>query len=90
MQAPTTSQRATHFSDVKNGNNCVAACTSSHALVAQNAAARKAFHRFSSEKSDISVRRSGVAATFEVCLAQRPASGGPAFLAPICREAVAH
>src|SRR5437879_8456029 len=51
---------------------------------------RMTLRRFSSLKIDILMRQCGIGAAFEICLAERPASGGPAFLTPIRREAVAH
>src|SRR5438552_17518963 len=36
------------------------------------------------------MHRCSIGAAFEVCLAERPAAGGPAFLAPIRRETEAH
>ena len=41
-------------------------------------------------RSDMSTRRSGINAAFEISLAQRAASAWPAFFAPIGREAVAN
>src|SRR2546430_17281093 len=51
---------------------------------------RMTLRRFSSLKFDILMRQCGIGAAFEIGLAERPASGGPAFLTPIRREAEAH
>src|SRR6266550_4172505 len=51
---------------------------------------RTTLRRFSSAKSDILMRRYGIGAAFEIRFAERPASGWPAFLTPIGREAEAH
>src|SRR5438876_12250350 len=72
------------------GNTVPATCTSSHAPTRYSPAKRMTLRRFSSAKSDILMRQCGISAAFEICLAERPASGGPAFLTPIRREAEAH
>src|SRR6266571_448175 len=72
------------------GSTVPATCTSSQAPTRYNPAKRMTLRRFSSAKKFMSFVGPLNSIAFEICLAERAASGGPAFLAPIRREAVAH
>src|SRR5438105_131716 len=72
------------------GSTVPATCTSNHAPTRYSPAKRMTLRRLSSLTSDILVRWCGIGAAFEICLADRPASGGPTLLTPIRRETEAH